>query len=47
MPTFGRFSYGKPKLFWDNDDADLIVGNFCSIAQGCCVFLGAITELIG
>ncbi len=40
MPTFGRFSYGKPKLFWDNDDADLIVGNFCSIAQGCCVFLG-------
>jgi len=29
---FGKYSYGKPVIHWENNDAKLFVGNFCSIA---------------
>lgn len=29
----GKYSYGNPTLLWENPNAQLIVGNFCSIAN--------------
>ena len=37
--TFGKYTYGNPILHWDND-AQLIVGNFCSIAGNVNIYLG-------
>lgn len=36
----GKYTYGTPKIHWDNKDAKLIIGNFCSIANNCNVYLG-------
>lgn len=30
---FGKYTYGKPNVYWENNDAKLIIGNFCSIAK--------------
>ena len=38
--SYGKYTYGKPAVHWENKDAKLIVGNFCSIAQGVSVYLG-------
>ena len=35
----GKYSYGKPRIHW-GEDAELIIGNFCSIATNCNVYLG-------
>ena len=37
---FGKYSYGKPMIFWENENAKLVVGNFCSIAEGVNIYLG-------
>lgn len=37
---FGKYTYGNPRIYWQNDDAKLIVGNFCSIAENVNIFLG-------
>ena len=44
---FGKYTYGKPVVYsWGEKDiagrpaAKLVVGNFCSIANGCNVYLG-------
>lgn len=36
----GKHTYGNPKILWQNEDAKLIVGNFCSIASGVTIYLG-------
>lgn len=38
--SFGKYSYGKPIVHWQNNDAKLIVGNFCSIANNVNIYLG-------
>jgi acetyltransferase-like isoleucine patch superfamily enzyme len=38
--NLGKFSYGDPEVFWESDDSELIIGSFCSIAEGCRIFLG-------
>jgi acetyltransferase-like isoleucine patch superfamily enzyme len=36
----GRYSYGTPTLIWESQDAQLFVGNFCSIAHRSVFYLG-------
>ena len=36
---FGKYTYGNPIIHW-SEDAKLIVGNFCSIAHNCNIYLG-------
>ncbi len=38
--TFGKYTYGNPTTHWKNENAKLIVGNFCSIAQNVNIYLG-------
>ena len=38
--SYGKFTYGNPTLRWQNNNAKLIVGNFCSIAENVHVYLG-------
>ena len=38
--SYGKYTYGTPTIFWKNDDSKLIVGNFCSIADGVKIYLG-------
>ena len=38
--TFGKYTYGKPIIHYANNNAKLIVGNFCSIAQNVHIWLG-------
>ena len=38
--SYGKYTYGKPTILWKNKDAKLIVGNFCSIADGVKIYLG-------
>ena len=37
---FGKYTYGNPKIFWNNANATLKIGNFCSIATNVNIFLG-------
>jgi acetyltransferase-like isoleucine patch superfamily enzyme len=37
---FGKHTYGKPIIHWENNNAKLIVGNFCSIAENVKIYLG-------
>jgi acetyltransferase-like isoleucine patch superfamily enzyme len=37
---FGKYTYGTPKLHWKSSGCKLVVGNFCSIADNCNVYLG-------
>jgi acetyltransferase-like isoleucine patch superfamily enzyme len=38
--SYGRYTYGEPKIEFANEDAKLIVKNFCSIASNVTIFLG-------
>lgn len=38
--SIGAYTYGKPTVLFDNDQATLQIGKFCSIAQGVTIFLG-------
>jgi acetyltransferase-like isoleucine patch superfamily enzyme len=36
----GKYTYGDPKIHWENDNAKLVIGNFCSIAENVNIYLG-------
>lgn len=36
----GEYTYGNPKVLFENKEANLIIGKFCSIADGVTIFLG-------
>ena len=38
--SFGKYTYGNLIIYWKNENAKLVVGNFCSIAQNVKVYLG-------
>lgn len=38
--NIGDHSYGNPRIFFENSEAKLSVGKFCSIAEGVNIFLG-------
>jgi len=38
--SFGKYTYGSPNIMWENDNAKLIVGNFCSIGSNVNIYLG-------
>jgi acetyltransferase-like isoleucine patch superfamily enzyme len=38
--TIGDYSYGHPKILFENESTNLTIGKFCSIADGVTVFLG-------
>jgi acetyltransferase-like isoleucine patch superfamily enzyme len=38
--SFGKYTYGNPTILWKNENAKLVVGNFCSIAHGVTIYLG-------
>jgi acetyltransferase-like isoleucine patch superfamily enzyme len=35
----GKYTYGKPKVHWENCGAKLIIGNFCSIGPNVTIWL--------
>jgi acetyltransferase-like isoleucine patch superfamily enzyme len=37
---FGKYTYGCPIVHWENDNAKLKIGNFCSIASNVNIYLG-------
>ena len=38
--SYGKYTYGTPNIHWVNNDAKLVVGNFCSIAGNVNIYLG-------
>ena len=38
--SFGKYTYGSPLIYWINENAKLVVGNFCSISSGVSFYLG-------
>jgi acetyltransferase-like isoleucine patch superfamily enzyme len=38
--TYGKHTYGTPKVHWESNDVKLIIGNFCSIATNVNIYLG-------
>ncbi len=38
--SYGKYTYGNPKIYWVNDNAKLEIGNFCSIASNVNIYLG-------
>ena len=38
--SVGKYTYGYPNVLWQNNDAKLVIGNFCSIAGNVNVYLG-------
>lgn len=38
--SIGDYTYGKPTVLFENDTANLIIGKYCSIANGVKIFLG-------
>jgi acetyltransferase-like isoleucine patch superfamily enzyme len=38
--AIGRGTYGDPDIIWQNDQATLRIGAFCSIAEGVTIFMG-------
>tara|TARA_R110002050_G_scaffold74772_4_gene160147 strand:+ start:51082 stop:51684 length:603 start_codon:yes stop_codon:yes gene_type:complete len=36
----GDYSYGKPKVLFENEKANLFIGKFCSISENVTIFLG-------
>lgn len=38
--TIGEFTYGLPKILFNNPETKLIIGKFCSISTGVEIFLG-------
>jgi acetyltransferase-like isoleucine patch superfamily enzyme len=39
MP-YGKYTYGNPSIYWDNPNAKLSIGNFCSIGNNVNIYLG-------
>jgi acetyltransferase-like isoleucine patch superfamily enzyme len=40
MKSIGKYTYGKPNIYWENDNSKLTIGNFCSIAGNVNIYLG-------
>jgi acetyltransferase-like isoleucine patch superfamily enzyme len=40
MKSVGKYTYGTPNIHWENDNAKLTIGNFCSIAENVNIYLG-------
>lgn len=38
--SFGKYTYGQPNVVWQNNNATLTIGNFCSIATNVTIYLG-------
>ena len=38
--SFGKYTYGVPNILWNNENAKLVIGNFCSIAVNVNIYLG-------
>lgn len=38
--SIGEYTYGRPTILFENQEANLIIGKFCSIADGVVIFLG-------
>jgi acetyltransferase-like isoleucine patch superfamily enzyme len=38
--SFGKYTYGSPKIYSCGEGAKLVVGNFCSIADNVRIYLG-------
>jgi len=38
--SFGKYTYGSPNIHWENENAELVVGSFCSIAGNVNIYLG-------
>ncbi len=38
--TFGKHTYGNPSIHYYNQNAKLVIGNFCSIANNVNIYLG-------
>lgn len=38
--VIGDFTYGKPKVIFENDETNLYIGKYCSIANEVTIFLG-------
>lgn len=39
--SFGKYTYGDhPNIHWNNKDAKLVVGKFCSLASNINIYLG-------
>lgn len=38
--VIGDFSYGIPKVLFENEEANLFIGKYCSISENVCIFLG-------
>ena len=38
--SVGKHTYGKPHVHWENDNAKLTIGNYCSIGGNVNVYLG-------
>ena len=38
--SYGKYTYGNPIIHWKNDNAKLVIGNFCSIAGNVNIYLG-------
>jgi acetyltransferase-like isoleucine patch superfamily enzyme len=36
----GEYTYGRPNILFENEDANLFIGKYCSIAEGVTIFLG-------
>lgn len=36
----GDYTYGNPRIFFENDESNLIIGKFCSISTDVIIFLG-------
>lgn len=38
--SFGKYTYGNPNIYYQNPQANLTIGNFCSIAANVNIYLG-------
>lgn len=38
--SIGDYTYGNPKIFFENENSNLIIGKFCSIANDVTIVLG-------
>jgi len=38
--SFGKYTYGNVNMYYSNENAKLVVGNFCSIAANVNIYLG-------
>ncbi len=38
--SVGKYTYGTPNIYWNNNEAKLKIGNFCSIPKNVNIYLG-------